>query len=229
MYMLEHERASGVREVQKPHILLVEDEKNVANGLKLILDDAGYDVALALNGKKALDIFRGDGIDLVVSDLRLPDIDGMEVIREIRNVEPKTRFIVITGYPSLPTAIESGRLGVREYLRKPFTDDELIEAVHKGLQEEEEQSFENFFERTREGRMIQKREVGRVLDRTATDGAFWKDLMELGSAALQEYTLSNEAKAAIISGDLKWINEHVGELTQKQLRFISKRLEMEIW
>jgi hypothetical protein len=53
--------------------------------------------------------------------------------------------------------------------------------------------------------------------------------MESGSSALEGYSLSSEAKAAIISGDLRWINEHVGELTQKQLRFIYKRLEQELW
>jgi DNA-binding NtrC family response regulator len=211
------------------HVLLVEDEKNVANGLKLILDDAGYNVDVALNGQKALDIFKGDGIDLVVSDLRLPDIDGIEVIKEIKAQKPSTEIIVITGYPSLDSAIDSGRLGVREYLRKPFTEEEFIGTVNKAMQERQEVSFESFFERTKEGRLIQKREVVRVLDRTATDQGFWRELMEQGSQALQEYTLSPQAKAAIVSGDLRWINDHVGELTQKQLRFIYKRLEQEVW
>jgi DNA-binding NtrC family response regulator len=210
-------------------VLLVEDEVNVANGLKLILDDAGYDVDVALDGHKALSLFRGDGIDLVVSDLRLPDLDGMEVVREMKSIKPDLDVIIITGYPSMSTAIDSGKLGVREYLRKPFTEDEFMEAVNKTLKEKEEVSFEKFFERTKEGRLIQKREVIRVLDRTANDLGFWKELMESGSSALKGYSLSSEAKAAIISGDLRWINEHVGELTQKQLRFIYKRLEQELW
>jgi DNA-binding response OmpR family regulator len=229
MYALEHEAASGVRSPNRPHVLLVEDEQNVANGLKLILNDAGFDVDLALNGRRALDIFHGNGIDLVVSDLRLPDIDGMEVIREIKSSKPQMNVIIITGYPSLPSAIESGRLGVREYLRKPFTEDEFLGVVDKVVHEQEAVSFANFFERTKEGRLIQKREVIKVLDRTAADESFWKELIEAGSDALGAYTLSNEAKAAIVSGDLQWINEHVGELTQKQLRFIYKRLEMESW
>jgi predicted DNA-binding protein len=58
---------------------------------------------------------------------------------------------------------------------------------------------------------------------------FWRELMENGSEALEDYRLSGEAKAAIVSGDLKWINENVGELTQKQLMFIYKRLEREAW
>ena len=82
---------------------------------------------------------------------------------------------------------------------------------------------------TQEEKLIQKREVIKVLNRTAEDETFWTELMENGSEALQEYHLSGEAKAAIISGDLKWINERVGELTQKQLMFIFKRLEREAW
>jgi len=68
-----------------------------------------------------------------------------------------------------------------------------------------------------------------VLNRSAEDTDFWTDLMETGSEALVDYELSMEAKAAIASGDLRWINENVGELTQKQLMFIYKRLEREAW
>jgi hypothetical protein len=82
---------------------------------------------------------------------------------------------------------------------------------------------------TEEEKLIQKREVVQVLNRTSDDADFWRDLMEHGSIALDEYQLSNEAKAAVASGDLKWINANVGELTQKQLMFIYKRLEREAW
>ena len=77
--------------------------------------------------------------------------------------------------------------------------------------------------------LIQKREIYRVLNRTAEDTEFWNELMQNGSEALQDYRLSDEAKAAIVSADLKWLNEQIGELTQKQLRFIYKRLEREAW
>jgi hypothetical protein len=83
--------------------------------------------------------------------------------------------------------------------------------------------------KTAEEKLIQKREVSQVLNRAAEDSVFWKSLMENGSIALMGYQLSMEAKAAIVSGDLKWINENVGELTQKQLMFIYKRLEREAW
>lgn len=211
----------------QPHILLVEDEPSLANGLKMVLSEVGYGVAVAVTGLGALDTFRGNGFDLVVADLRLPDIDGMDVIREIRDERPETRVVIITGYPSVSSAVDSVKMGVSEYLRKPFTEDELKAAVNKALKEEP--SRERFLSETKEGRLIQKREVLRVLDRTYEDHMFWRNLMEIGSEALQDYQLSNEARAAIVSGDLKWINEHVGELTQKQLKFVLKRLEREAW
>jgi len=211
----------------QPHLLLVEDEPSVASGLKMALSEEGYHVDLAMTGLNALDRFRGNGFDLVVADLRLPDIDGMEVIRQIRNERPETKVVIITGYPTVPSAVESAQIGVSDYLRKPFTEDELLAVVHEALRKD--QSPERFLSDTTEGRLIQKREVLRVLDRTHEDSVFWRELMETGSEALEGYQLSNEAKAAIISGDLKWINENVGELTQKQLRFVLKRLEREAW
>ena len=69
----------------------------------------------------------------------------------------------------------------------------------------------------------------KVLNRTTEDSRFWITLMEKGSDALKGYTLTSRAKSAIASGDLRWINENVGELTQKQLMFIYKRLEREAW
>ena len=214
-----------------PHILLMEDEPSVASGLEMILTEEGYLVDLAMTGHAALDTFDRKGCDLLVADLRLPDIDGMEVIKEVKAKRPETEVIVITGYANASSAVEAMRAGAHDYLSKPFTDSVFINTVKDALKEEKEKALVvpsvNF--ESEEGRLIQKREVIRVLNRTAEDDIFWNDLMEVGSEALEEYKLSTEAKAAIVSGDLKWINEHIGELTQKQLMFIYRRLEREAW
>ena len=219
----------GAMHIHHPHVLLVEDELSVANGLKMVLSEEGYGVDVAMTGLEALDTFKGNGFDLVVADLRLPDIDGMDVIREIKEERPETKVVIITGYPSVSSAVESAKIGVSDYLRKPFTDDDFLAAVDEALKEREKGATERFLSDTKEGRLIQKREVIRVLDRTYEDSTFWRDLMERGPEVLEEYQLSSEAKAAILSGDLKWINDNVGELTQKQLMFILKRLEREVW
>jgi DNA-binding response OmpR family regulator len=214
-----------------PHILVMEDEPNVAKGLQMVLKEEGYAVDLAMTGESALETFGKEEFDLLVADLRLPDVDGMEVIKTVKENRPETDVIVITGYSSVPSAVEAMKAGAVDYLPKPFTDEEFRRAVDQVLKEREEATAEVAIKaaETEEEKLIQKREVMRVLNRTSEDKEFWRDLMELGSDALRDYQLSQEAKAAIVSGDLKWINEHVGELTQKQLMFIYKRLEREAW
>lgn len=214
-----------------PHILVMEDEASVAQGLQMVLTEEGYDVDVAMTGGSALDTFNKKDFDLLVADLRLPDIDGMEVVRRVKENKPQTEVIVITGYSSVDSAVEAMKLGAFEYLPKPFTDDEFKHVVEGALTEKKTVPVEKpglDFE-TEEGKLIQKREVIRVLNRTTEDSDFWLELMEKGSEVLEDYQLSGRAKYAITQGDLNWINENVGELTQKQLMFIYKRLEREAW
>jgi DNA-binding NtrC family response regulator len=215
----------------RPRILIMEDEPSLAEGLKMVLSEQGYRVSLADTGIRALGSLTGKNYDLMVADLRLPDMDGMEVLRLIKETKPETEVIVITGYASVVSAVESMKLGALDYLPKPFTEDEFKAAVAKAVKVKKEALPEVRVApaATEQERLIQRREVSRVLDRTAQDRTFWRDLMEMGSEALKSYHLSNEAKAAIVSGDLRWINQNVGELTQKQLMFIYKRLEREAW
>jgi ActR/RegA family two-component response regulator len=214
-----------------PHILVMEDDLSVAKGLEMVLSEGGFDVNLAGTGGLALEAFKQKRFDLLVADLRLPDIDGMEVIKQIRAEKPETEVIVITGYGTTATAVEAMKLGVHDFLPKPFTEDQIKSAIDEALKVHVKKPAEAVIKKaeTEEEKLIQKREVLGVLSRTAEDTDFWADLMENGSLALADYKLSGEAKAAIASGDLKWINENVGELTQKQLMFIYKRLEREAW
>lgn len=215
-----------------PQILVMEDDLTVATGLKMVLDEDGFNVDLAGTGELAMDAFRQKRFDLLVADLRLPDVNGMDVIREIKANKPDTEIIVITGYGNAATAVEAMKLGVSDFIPKPFTEDQIKTAISEALKsaEKEAPSETTLAEpATEEEKLIQKREVIQVLNRTWEDGDFWTDLMENGSQALTDYHLSSQARAAITSGDLKWINENVGELTQKQLMFIYKRLEREAW
>jgi DNA-binding NtrC family response regulator len=209
------------------HILLVEDEPNVAKGLEMILGDEGYGVETAATGRTALDKFRGNGFDLVVSDLRLPDIDGLEVIKNIKEQRPEVKAIIITGYPSVSSAVDAVRMGVMDYLRKPFTDEELIGAVRNAFLEVRKPSIEKLIAESERKILIQKREVIRAIETAAGDSEFDARLDRGG--ALDGYDLTNEAKAAVIAGDLDWIRRHVGELSEEQLKWIYRRLEREIW
>ena len=117
-----------------PQILIMEDEVSVAKGLEVALTENGYIVDLAMTGKSALDSFRKKYFDLLVADLRLPDIDGMEVIKKVKNERPDTGVIVITGYSTIPSAVESMRLGAYDYLPKPFTEEEFMAVVKDALE-----------------------------------------------------------------------------------------------
>ena len=213
----------------RPHILLVEDEPTVARGLKMVMDEEGYDVDWADTGLIALNKFRAKKFDLMVADLRLPDIDGMEVIERVRESRPETKVVIITGYPSVATAVRAVKIGVSDYLRKPFTDNEFIAAVDTAMNDQRRDSMEKLIVDTQEERLIQRQEVIRVLEKASQDSNFWQALMDRGSAVLQDYRLSNTAKAAILSGDLNWVQNNVGKLTEDQLLFIYKRLEREAW
>ncbi|MFZ3116334.1 MAG: response regulator [Syntrophales bacterium] len=214
----------------RPHVLLVEDEFTVAKGLEMVMTEEGYDVDLADTGQEALHKFwTKDNFDLMVADLRLPDIDGMEVIERVKEKRPETKVVIITGYPSVATAVKAVKMGVSDYLRKPFTDDEFMAVVDTAMKDRQKDSMEKLIVDTQEERLIQRQEVIQVLEKASQHQNFWQKLMENGSEALKGYRLSRAAQAAILSGDLNWIRENVGELTERQLQFIYKRLEREAW
>lgn len=215
-----------------PSILVMEDEMSVARGLEIVLGEEGYAVDLAMTGRDALDRFAQKEFDLLVADLRLPDISGLDVIRQVKTRRPETGVVVITGYASVSSAVDAMKLGTFDYLPKPFTEDEIKTAVGGALKGQKSARTEEVIqkvEKCEEDQLIQKREVVAVLDRTRLDEGFWKALMERGSAVLEGYRLTAEAKAAIAAGDLQWLREHVGTLSDDQLRFIYKRLEREAW
>ena len=215
-----------------PSILVMEDEMSVAKGLEIVLSEEGYAVDLAMTGRDALDRLARKEFDLLVADLRLPDIDGLDVIRRVKSRRPETGVVVITGYASVSSAVDAMKLGTFDYLPKPFTEDEIKSAVDGALKGQKSPRTEEVIhkvEKSEEDKLIQKHEVTMVLDRTRLDEDFWKALMERGSEVLEGYRMSTEAKAAIASGDLQWLREHIGTLSDEQLRFIYKRLEREAW
>ena len=116
-----------------PHILVMEDDLSVAKGLEMVLTENGFDVNLAGTGELAMDAFRQKRFDLLVADLRLPDIDGMEIIRKIKKQTPETEVVVITGYGTTETAVEAMKLGVSDFLPKPFTLQQLLKKIRQWL------------------------------------------------------------------------------------------------
>ena len=107
------------------HILLCDDEPKLSRMLSAALTAAGYSVQRAASGQEALKRAASDSPDVVVTDLRLPDLDGLEVLKRVREGQNPPDVIVITAYATTETAIEAMRLGAHDYLIKPFSIDEL--------------------------------------------------------------------------------------------------------
>ena len=213
----------------RPRVLIMEDEMSLAKGLAMIMREEGYDVDLADTGRGALEQFQKNDFDLLVADLRLPDINGMEVVEQVRGNKPETNVVIITGYPTVASNAQAVKLGVSDYLHKPFTEDQFMKAVKNSLWERKKASMGALLVETQRERLIQREEVVRVLDRVYQDKDFWQEVAEKGSEALKGYQVSSRAKAAIVSGDLNWILKNIGKLSEEQLAFIYKRLEREVW
>jgi DNA-binding NtrC family response regulator len=104
----------------KGNILVVDDEESVRSVLKEYLTSVGYVVVTADSGEDALKKFVPGKFDSVISDLMMPKMDGMELLKQIRQKDAKVVFLMITGYPSIESAIEAMKAGAYDYITKPF-------------------------------------------------------------------------------------------------------------
>ncbi|QSH95846.1 sigma-54-dependent transcriptional regulator [Treponema phagedenis] len=118
-------------------ILIIDDEKNIREGLQMSLEDEGYEVFTASDGKKGLDIAFSNDIDLVITDLKMPEISGEEVLRRISSETPGVPVIVLTGHGTVETAVEAMRTGAYDFLTKPLDLDRLSLLVRRALQNRE--------------------------------------------------------------------------------------------
>ena len=116
------------------NLLVVDDEESVAVTMGAILEMDGYNVAVSMSGADALKRIRETSFDLVLTDLRLDDIDGLSIVSEICRVQPETVSIILTGYASLESAIKALREGAYDYLIKPCDVDELRAVVARGIE-----------------------------------------------------------------------------------------------
>jgi DNA-binding NtrC family response regulator len=113
--------------------LVIDDESVICDACELVLTEKGHSVDRCLTGKTGLQaIVQGD-YDIILLDIKLPDIDGMEILKMVCEKEPLPCIIVMTGYATMSSAVQAMKLGAVDYLSKPFTDDELVEAVEKSF------------------------------------------------------------------------------------------------
>src|SRR5215218_9834831 len=117
-----------------PRILVVDDEDSMREMLRIVLRRDGYDVRVAPDGRAALDILKREPFDLLLSDIRMPDLSGVEVLRAAKDVNRDIVAFMMTAFASTDTAVEAMRLGAVDYFTKPFNLDELRLKVRQHLQ-----------------------------------------------------------------------------------------------
>ena len=202
--------------------LVIDDEQIVLDSVKKILEPEDYDVDVSLDSRVGLELALTNNYDVVLTDIRMPYIGGMRVLRDIKRAKPSLPVIIITGYATVKSAVQAMKLGATDYIEKPFTPEELVNAVRRALEIARKKEPE-------EQRLIHKEEVIKVLERAAHDSGFVSNLYYHGADALEGYDLTGPEKLAILTGDITWIEKHVGPLTETQKRWLQQRLTAEIW
>jgi DNA-binding NtrC family response regulator len=208
--------------MEKKRVLVIDDERIVLDSITKIMREENFEVDVTLSGREGLEWAINKNYDVVLTDLRMPDIGGMRVLRDVKRAKPALPVVMITGFGSVKSAVQAMKLGAAEYLEKPFAPDDLVKVVQKALHIAATTPPED-------QRLIHKEEILKVLERAATDYMLVYNLLHYGAEALDEFSLTAAEKLAILSGDIQWIEKHVGELNPTQRKWLEGRLSAEIW
>jgi DNA-binding NtrC family response regulator len=201
-------------------VLAIDDEQVVLDSVAKVLEPEGIEVTTALESTRGLELALSGDFDLVMTDIRMPVIGGMRVLRDVKRAQPATPVVIFTGYATVQSAVQAMKLGASDYIEKPFTPDMLITSVRKVLESavpEEPQE------------LVHRDEIIRVLERAAVDSEFVVGLLYSSADALEDYDLTNAEKLAILTGDVQWIEDTIGSLTPDQRKWLDQRLNAEIW
>ena len=123
-----------VKESRGADILIVDDEPKMRHILRIILEEAGYSIKEAQNGMEALDILSRHPCGVVFTDLKMEGMDGVEVLRKIKEAHPETPVVVLTAFGSIESAVEAMNEGALDYITKPFEEDKILITVERSLQ-----------------------------------------------------------------------------------------------
>ena len=119
---------------EKSRILVIDDEIGICEGIQRALESEGFQVAIALEGKSGLALVRENDFDLVLLDVKMPEISGLDLIGMIHQIDPEIICIIITGYATVEMAVSAIKQGAYDFLTKPFSVDILLLAVNQGLE-----------------------------------------------------------------------------------------------
>lgn len=112
---------------------VVDDDAAMRDSLAFLLDTAGFQVVLYENGRRLLDALAGAGTGCILTDIRMPEIDGLELLRRLRAAGHTLPVVMMTGHGDVPLAVEAMKLGACDFIEKPFDDEVLLQALHSAL------------------------------------------------------------------------------------------------
>ena len=107
------------------NILIVDDEQSYRQLLSLVFEGDGHTIRTATNGREALEVLQSEPVDVVISDVRMPDMDGIEMLSAVRETQPDLGVVLMTAFASVETAREAFKLGADDFIQKPFDVEEL--------------------------------------------------------------------------------------------------------
>lgn len=119
-------------------VLVLDDEQIVLDSVTRILEDENYEVRTCRKGEEAVEILKEGGFDILITDLKMPGMDGLQAMEAMAEVDPDLSMIMFTAYSTVDSAVKAMKLGAVDYIRKPFTPDQLVELVTKVMAERKE-------------------------------------------------------------------------------------------
>ncbi len=120
--------------IRKKKILVVEDDEYVLGSIRILLNKEGYEVNTALNGLEALNLYRRESYDLVIADLKMPQMDGIELLKQLKHEFSDVSLIMMTAYGSIRTAVEAMKMGAYDYVTKPVSAEEIRLVIQRALE-----------------------------------------------------------------------------------------------
>ncbi len=123
--------------MSKGRVLVIDDEAIVRISCQRVLTPEGYDVVVTSRGDEAIELLEKEQFDVVLTDLKMPDMDGIEVLKTIKQRWPEIQVIIITGYGTISTAVQAIKLGAFEYIEKPFTPEDILDVVNRGMEKKQ--------------------------------------------------------------------------------------------
>lgn len=215
----------GKEESVSPTIMVVDDDPTVVDSVGTALENEGYEFVSAESGMEALEKFEGADIDIVISDIKMPEVDGLDLLREVKDRSPSTHVIMMTAYASVDSAVEAMREGAVDYIRKPI-DVKDIRSTLLGVLENLE--IEEIQERTStivEGKG--KKKPFETLKELVKAGRSGLCVSDTGAEKLRsEYGLEEENIDFALLSDEKGVGVSPGDLGELERRieeFVSER------